>query len=304
MTCRMGFLASLPLVLCGLFAATVPAASADLGPLPPEPLAEPAPAPSQWQFSFTPYGWAPSISGNVTARGHTVDFSDSFFQVVEKSDSLMALMGYFEARKGPLALFTDVVWEDLGFPGNLQVHRDPLAHLNVTLKAHAQLGYQQTIVQSGVAYEIAKWGDAASYTALDVLGSARYWDEQSNLDLNVTGTVDFQDLGLHRSGSLEVARSGDLEWVDPVVGGRLRHEIAPGEELDLEGDVGGFGVGSEFSWQVVGTYGFDTMCLGTPLHAVVGYRALAVDFSETGAHGRNGVDDVQYGPLLGASFRW
>ena len=27
----------------------------------------------------------------------------------------MALMGYFEARKGPFALFTDVVWEDLTF---------------------------------------------------------------------------------------------------------------------------------------------------------------------------------------------
>jgi hypothetical protein len=26
-------------------------------------------------------------------------------------------MSYFEARKGPLALFTDVVWEDLGFSG-------------------------------------------------------------------------------------------------------------------------------------------------------------------------------------------
>ena len=27
----------------------------------------------------------------------------------------------------------------------------------------------------------------------------------------------------------------------------------------LEGDVGGFGVGSDFSWQVVGTYGFDVI---------------------------------------------
>jgi hypothetical protein len=184
------------------------------------------------------------------------------------------------------------------------VQRDPLAHLKLTVKAHAQLGYQQTIVQSGVAYEIAKWGDAASYTALDVLGSARYWNQQADLSLNITGTADFQGLGLERSRSLALARSGDLEWVDPVVGARLRHEIAPGKELNLEGDVGGFGVGSEFSWQVVGTYGFDTMCLGTPLHAVLGYRALAVDFSETSAHGKNGLDNVQHGPVLGVSFRW
>ena len=41
---------------------------------------------------------------------------------------------------------------------------------------------------------------------------------------------------------------------------------------------GGFGAGSDFSWQVVGTYGFDIHCFGTPLHTVIGYRALAVDF--------------------------
>ena len=45
-----------------------------------------------------------SVNGNATARGHTVDIDESFFEIVEKSNSLMALMGYFEARKGPFAL--------------------------------------------------------------------------------------------------------------------------------------------------------------------------------------------------------
>jgi hypothetical protein len=88
--------------------------SADLGPQPR--LVEPAPPASQWQFRFTPYAWAININGDVTARGHTVEVNDNFFQIVEKSDSLMALMGYFEARKGPFSFFTDVVFADLGFP--------------------------------------------------------------------------------------------------------------------------------------------------------------------------------------------
>ena len=46
--------------------------------------------------------------------------------------------------------------------------------------------------------------------------------------------------------------------------------VAPGKEFTLLGDVGGFGAGSEFSWQAVATYGFDVNCLGTPLHT--GYR--------------------------------
>jgi hypothetical protein len=38
----------------------------------------------------------------------------------------MALMGYFEARKGPFAFFTDVVWADLGFPGHCRLNGAPL----------------------------------------------------------------------------------------------------------------------------------------------------------------------------------
>jgi hypothetical protein len=101
-----------------------------------------------------------------------------------------------------------------------------------------------------------------------------------------------------------VARSGDLEWVDPVVGARLRHHMASGSDVTLLADFGGFGAGSEFSWQLVGTYGFDVTCFGTPLRTVVGYRALAVDYSENGRHGTNALDVVQHGPVMGVNFRW
>ena len=167
--------------------------------------------------------------------------------------------------------------------------------MNLAVKAKAQLGYQSTVVQSGASYQIAKWrGRDGAYTALDLMGSARYWHEELDVSLNVTGTLtaDIQKLGLvlQRSKSLAVAHSGALEWVDPVVGARLRHQMASGAELTLIGDVGGFGAGSDFSWQAVATYGFDVNCFGTPLRTVVGYRALAVDYSENGRFGKNGLD--------------
>jgi hypothetical protein len=40
------------------------------------------------------------------------------------------------------------------------------------------------------------------------------------------------------------------------------------------------------------------------MRSVVGYRALAVDFSENGRHGKEGLDWVQHGPVLGVAFRW
>ena len=305
------FLIGLFEVLAGLLAVADPAASADLGPGVAQ-VVKPVPQPSQWQFSFTPYGWMTSVNGNTTAAGHTVDIDASFFDIVEKSDSIMALMGYFEARKGRFGFFTDVVWEDLSFDVHRDVSRNPFArfpNVNVAIEGNAQLDYQSTIIQSGIAYELARWPvGGGAYPALDVVGSARYWNQEVDVSLKLTGTVtaELQRLGLklQRSGSLAVARSGDLEWVDPVVGARLRHQMISGAELTLYGDVGGFGVGSDFSWQAVATYAFDVNCFGTPLRTVVGYRALAVDYSENGRFGRNNLDFVQHGPVMGVSFRW
>jgi hypothetical protein len=313
-----------------LLAAASPAFGADLGPGPGASYVEPQPA-NPWTFSFTPYGWFPGINGNVTARGHTVDVDESFIDIAEKSNTFAALMGYFEARKGRWGLFTDAVWADLGFPGHLNydvnrsVSGNPFARLpdfkatikgNLKINANAQLDYQEAIVQSGVFYEVAKWGDSASYTALDVMGSARYWNQDVDLSLRVRGALtaevqaDFKRVGLDfrrkvkAARAIAVARAGDLEWVDPVVGGRVRHMFASGSELNLEGDVGGFGAGSDFSWQAVATYGFDVNVFNTTMRSVVGYRALSVDYSQIGAHGRSGLDWIQHGPLLGVAFRW
>ncbi len=349
--------------LAGAFPLAAQAAS-DTGLDPAQSAAQP----SQWQFSFTPYAWATGVDGSIAARGHRADIDASFIDIVEDSDSLLALMGYFEARKGAFSFFTDVVWEDLGFPGHAKndFNRqgagrpskfpdiDVTVDANLATKSHAQLDYESTIIQSGGGFEVAKWSGSSSHTALDVLGGARYWNQSVNSTVNLTGdltvnatataSIDPRDLvkrvlrqrgfKLNRRGAklveqaiekrfgpgknitversvqieidraVAVASSGDLEWVDPFIGGRLRHGFGDNKDVTLEGDVGGFGVGSDFSWQVVATYGFDVNCFGTPLHTVIGYRALAVDYSKDGPFGENVLDFVQHGPLLGVNLRW
>jgi hypothetical protein len=93
---------------------------------------------------------------------------------------------------------------------------------------NAQLDYQEIIIQSGIAYEVARWESApGSFTALDLMGSARYWNQDVDLSLRLTGTltVDLRELGLQlqRSRRVAIARSGNLEWIDPIVGARIRH---------------------------------------------------------------------------------
>lgn len=261
-----------------------------------------------WQFRVTPYAWAPSVNGDVTVRGQSADIDMSFWNLFDSSnsgaelDSLAALMGYLEARRGPWGIYGDVVWGKFDFSGDTVTQRNPVANLNVSARANTGLNYEITMAESGLTYELARRVGTSSATALDVLGGARYWNQELDLSLAVDASVDLGKLGLEKSGSLAVARSGTLEWVDPIVGLRVRHQFAPGQELQFLGDIGGFGVGSDLTWQLFGGYGFDLW--QSNLHGVIGYRALAVDYGEDNSASRNNLDLIMHGPVVGLSFRW
>ena len=264
---------------------------------------------SGWEFRVTPYAWAPSVNGDVTVRGQTADIDMSFWDLFNSGssgaqlDSLAALMGYVEARNGRWGISGDVVWGKFDFSGDAVKQRNPIANLNVSARAKAGLDYEITMAESGVTYEVARWAGAGSATAVDLLGGARYWNQELDLSLAVDASVDLGRLGLERSGSLAVARSGTLDWVDPFVGFRVRHELAPGSELQFLGDIGGFGVGSDLTWQLFAGYGFD-FSLAVKLHGLIGYRALAVDYTNDSSANRNNLDLILHGPVIGLSFRW
>ena len=102
-----------------------------------------------------------------------------------------------------------------------------------------------------------------------------------------------------------MARSGTLEWVDPFVGLRVRHELAPGREIQFLGDIGGFGAGSDLTWQLFAGYSFDfSIWQSTLLHGLVGYRALAVDYTQDSGANKNNLDLILHGPVVGLSVRW
>ncbi len=121
-------------------------------------------AASGWEFRVTPYAWAPSVNGDVTVRGHTADIDMSFWDLFDSGnsgaelDSLAALMGYVEARKGPWGIYGDVVWGKFDFSGDAVRQRNPIANLNVSARAKAGLDYEITMAESGLTYEVARLG--------------------------------------------------------------------------------------------------------------------------------------------------
>lgn len=283
-------------LVSALTAASVPASlAADLSPAPVE---IPAPPPL-WSFQFVPYGWLTSLDGTTTVRGRSVKVDASFIDIVKEADTLVALMGTFEARHGPLALYSDLVWSEIGFKGNDIRTRALAPGVTGTFGTSLKLDIDMAILEIGAAYEVARYGALA----FDILGGARYWYQEADLSFDITATVDIGDLQI--AGSRAFARSGSVDWLDPVIGARIRYTVAPGHELFLRGDIGGFGVGSNFSWQAVGAYGFEFGTYqGITFSGVIGYRALYADYTQGEGRWRYEFDMLQHGPILGISARF
>jgi hypothetical protein len=286
------------------------ALSADLGPNPQPQIPEPLPPLSQWQFSFTPYGWLPWISGNMVVKGRALDVAVDPAQIIDHLDwptIVPAWMSYAEARRGPLSLFNDIVWTQLsGSGGFTRTFHGRLA--TATFGANIKADYQLAIVEAGGAYTVWSQGRQGSpgSTAFDLLAGARYWHQDVDVSADLTGTVALSGpLGITITGNRAIAKSGSVDWADPFVGARIRQQLAPGQEIVLRGDVGGFGAGSQFSWQAIGTYNW-LLCVthGIPVDGYVGFRALSADFSQGSGTSKFEFDNVIYGPVIGATMRF
>jgi hypothetical protein len=272
------------LALCGALPA--------LGQTPPAtPPTDPAtPAANPWSFRVAPYAWLTWMSGSQTVKGRTVETDTNVFQLFANSQSLIPFMAYFEARyQDRISLFVDVMYANL--TAGEQANRNFRVNRFVggSAGAAASVNYEQFTVQFGGAYEFARLGRdrggdgpgmaGVGQTALDVLLGGRYWYQKADMTLNLNGTlgVNIGDLERSRDGARAYARSGGVSWVDPFVGFRVRHRLAPGQDLSVEADIGGFSVGSIFSWQALAAYSIDFGKTGSVGWAgVIGYRALYV----------------------------
>jgi hypothetical protein len=271
----------------------------------PRPLRTFAP-PSGWEYQFTPYGWLPWVSGNAVVEGREFTVAQNPAQVLESLN--MVWMSYMQAKKGPLTLFNDTMYASLGSSDSLLHSRTFSPHVSGTLGAALSADYRYWTVEFGGMYEVMQWNSGYSAsrapdTVLELLAGGRYWHQDLDVDVDVAGTLNLS--GLTVSGGRALAQSGSIDWVDPFIGARLRWQPAPGEEVALRGDVGGFGAASKFTWQVLATYNW-FLCIEGPLtlDGYLGYRALSVDY-ETGAGiTRYEFDALQQGPVMGITGKF
>jgi opacity protein-like surface antigen len=109
--------------------------------------------------------------------------------------------------------------------------------------------------------------------------------------MSVDTQIDFQG-GL--LGGEEVSQKAD--WIDPLVALRLSHQFNEKWLGVLWGNVGGFGVSSEFVWELFTGLAYQVT---DSTSVYCGYRYLDVDYD------RDLVFDVEIkGAVVGAEFRF
>lgn len=280
--------------------------------------AQTAPADSSpWSFTFAPYGWLTFMSGTQTVAGQSTTVNTNAFEMFAQSQSLISFMAYAEARyQDRLGLFVDAVYANLT-AGTSATRSFSVPGVSGSALASASVNYESLTLQFGAAYQVVKVGPDRSaegpgmagvgQTAFDVVVGGRWWYQRVDMTLNFFGTVSVNtpNLQLSANRSQVFANSGSIGWVDPLVGFRVRHRLAPGQNLTLEADMGGFGIGSRISAEAQLAYGVEFgNAIGVNWAGVLGYRALYVDYSRGSGSSFFEMNLLQHGPLLGVRGRF
>jgi hypothetical protein len=268
----------------------------------------PPPVIQGWTYSLTPYFWAPSLNGSTTVKGRTTDVDAGIFDILDHTQfpkGLFELAALGEARNGRFGLLADVFYikADLGAGVTRSRGTDAIGG---ALGVSAGLDTKMVIAEVAAAYEIAHWSgltSPGSSSALDLYAGGRVWWQRADAQITASGTLNIFDLTFSRVGVLSAEKS--VSWVDPLVGMRLRHQFAPAWNFVVSGDVGGFGAGSKFSWQVLAALDYE-ICRSRTVtwSAMVGYKALSVDYSQGSGLSLYEFDMTMHGPIFGVTARF
>jgi hypothetical protein len=222
---------------------------------------------SSWQIEIAPYLWAASLDGTVGVSDRTANVDVSFRKLLEHLDGAIMLAG--EARHGRFGFGLDLIYvsvsDESATPG--------------PLFSSADFKSTEVILEFSPRFRVV-------YTprvALDLLAGGRFWKLDNELTLG--------------AGALPGVRL-DLEesWIDPFVGARVLANASRRLVLQARGDVGGFDVNSEFTWQALGLLGIR---FGDRYSVRAGYRHLDVDFENDSGF----IYDVAMsGPILGLTI--
>ena len=216
-------------------------------------------ADGDWDFKVAPYLWTMAIRGKLGPAARPASINMDSGDVSSFADAGFTGMGEVTYRDN---------WTLLGDIMILKLSQDGITPTGDPVSLKTDLD----IYTLAAAKRVGK--------AIDLYAGARWYGVDSTASIPGGPSL-----------------SGETSFVDPVIGIRLAGTVSEKVGIKLTTDFGGFGVGSEISWQVVGSmhYAFSETWSG-----IIGYRALDVDYSDSDAVVALGLKGILLG--LGISF--
>jgi hypothetical protein len=222
---------------------------------------------SDWHLVLSPYLWLPGVHGTAGVVPAVASIHASAADLL--SNFRFGLMGTADLRHKRVLLPLDIMWVRLGDDKALPA----LGSGAVTANVKAS----EFMLTPKIGYRLID----QEKLKVDALTGFRYWHLGQNLSFSPSV------LGLNFSDS--------QNWVDPLVGGRIAAPLSPRAEVTIAGDVGGWGVGSQLEYQIVGLLGYRVK---PNLTLQAGYRYLDVNYRS----GRTIFDVAMSGVVLGVSI--
>jgi len=213
------------------------------------------------EWTVQPYLLLPYMDGDITVRNQTVAVNSNPGDIF--SALQFGAMLYVEVRKGSWGGMID------GLYMNLEQGAKQSA-----AKANAKQG----AVEASGFHRFSP--------VLDVLLGARVNVLNSGIDLPSPG----------------ISVSATKTWVDPIVGVRLHLPLGESRwSAGVRGDIGGFGIGSSFAYQIYPVVGYRASKL-ISLHAA--YRLLNMDYDTGSGNDYFRYDMSTFGPEFGLAFHF
>jgi len=226
----------------------------------------------QWTVSIEPYVMFTSISGTagmgrVAGAPVSVRFSD-----ILKNLQFAGMIHTEAHHRSGWGVLVDYGFMNLG------------ADLTGPLG-----GVTNASVKQGILEILVSRSFMSSNFKFELLGGVRWWNNKIDITLN--------PVFLPGSPSVAIRES----WVDPIIGGRVTIPLFNKLDFLVRADVGGFGIGSDFTSQVsAGIHYHITEMISIDLQ----YKALWVNYKNgvSNTPGSFSYDTVTSGPLLGIIF--
>jgi len=219
---------------------------------------------NEWEFAIAPYLWVAGMDGTMSIANQDLEIDVPFSDIIDNLD--LALMGHFDMRNDRWVLMSDLIFVDLE-------DKQDLDYGTVTA------GMDMTILEVAGGYRVSP--------AVALLAGARWVDMGASLRYG--GEI------------AEPDADADESWIDPLVGVTVFTPLSKNEKwwFGAYGDIGGFGVGSELTWEVYADIGWRASHL---VSIILGYRVLDFDYESGSAPLSAELDMSVSGPQLGVVF--